>query len=125
MVYVDGFVIPIPKRNVAAYKRMAKAAAKSFKKYGAIEVRECVADDLSLKDPMTGKRWSPFPRMAKLKRGETLLFSWVTYPSKARRDAANEKIMKDPVMAAMMDGKAMPFDTKRMAMGGFKVIVDA
>lgn len=124
MVYVDGFVIPIKKKNVEAYRQMAEAAAPMFKKHGALEVRECLADELTIQDPVTGKRTKPFPKMAKLKPDETLVFSWVVYPSKARRDAANKKIMKDPLMADMMEGKPMPFDMDRFAMGGFKTIVD-
>jgi uncharacterized protein YbaA (DUF1428 family) len=115
MPYVDGFLIPIPKKNLAAYRRMAQKASKIWKEYGALEFRECAADDLTK---------SLFPKMAGIKKGETVLFSWVVYKSKAQRDRANAKIMKDPRVAAMMTGDS-PFDVKRMAMGGFKVLVDA
>ena len=115
MPYVDGFVIPIPKKNLAAYRRMALKASKIFKEHGALEFRECAADDL---------KKSLFPKMAGLRKGETVVFSWVVYKSKAERNRANAKIMKDPRLAAMMTGDS-PFDMKRMAMGGFKVLVDA
>ena len=115
MPYVDGFVIPIPKKNLAAYRRIALKASKIFKEHGAVEFRECAADDMTK---------SLFPKMAGLKKGETVVFSWVVYKSKAQRNRANAKIMKDPRLAAMMTGDS-PFDMKRMAMGGFKVLVDA
>ena len=125
VTYVDGFVIPIQKKNVNAYRRMAKASSKIFKEHGAVEFRECVADDLSVTDPQTGKRVALFPRMVKPKPGETILFSWVVYRSKTQRDRANAKIMKDPRILKIMAGKPMPFDMKRMAYGGFKAIVEA
>ncbi|PAW79544.1 MAG: RNA signal recognition particle [Verrucomicrobia bacterium Tous-C9LFEB] len=115
--YVDGFVVPVPKRNIDAYRRMAKKASKIWREYGALDYRECVADDLDVKVGL------PFPRGIKLKAGETVVFSWITYKSRAHRDRANAKIMKDPRLAAMC-GKSMPFDCKRMLYGGFKVIVE-
>lgn len=119
MSYVDGFVMPVPKKNLAAYKRMASKAGKIWRELGAIEYRECVGDDLKTKMGVS------FPKLAKIKAGETVVFSWIVYKSKAHRDQVNAKVMKDPRIAKMMDGKAMPFDVKRMSYGGFKVIVDA
>ena len=120
MPYVDGFVIPVPKKNVAKYRAIARKAAKIWKKCGALEYRECVGDDLD--DNGMG---IAFPRLAKVKRGETVVFSWAVFKSRAHRDQVNARVMKDPTMAKMMsDPKAMPFDVKRMTYGGFKVIVD-
>ena len=117
MRYVDGYVLPVPKKNVAAYRRMAQKAGKIWREHGAIDFRECVADDVKV-----GKLTS-FPRSVKLKRGETVVFSWIVYKSRADRDRINAKVMKDPRLADMMDPKAMPFDAKRMIYGGFKVLV--
>ena len=117
MAYVDGFVIAIPKKNLAAYRRMAKQAGKVWKEYGALEYRECAGDDL------VHKMGGLFPKMAKLKANETVLFSWIVYASKAQRNAVNKKVMKDARIARMMK-QPMPFDDKRMAFGGFKMIVD-
>ncbi len=114
---VDGFVLPVPKKNVEAYRRMAKKASVVWKDHGALEYRECVGDDLKIKMGM------PFPRLAKLKASETVVFSWIVYKSRAHRDGVNAKVMKDPRIAKMMTGKP-PFDVKRMAYGGFKVIVE-
>ncbi len=119
MVYVDGFVLPVPKKKLNAYRSMAKKAAKVWKDHGALEFRESVADDVKV-----GK-WTSFPRSVKLKRGETVMFSWIVYKSRAHRDKVMAKVMKDPRLAKMMQGKDMPFDAKRMIYGGFKVIVDA
>lgn len=118
MPYVDGFVIPIPKRNLPAYRRMARLAGKVWREHGAVEFRECVGDDLKVK----GAR--PFARLARLKRGETVLFSWIVYKSRAQRDRVNANVMKDPRIAKMMDPSAMPFDAKRMTYGGFRTLVD-
>ncbi|HEX5044995.1 MAG TPA: DUF1428 domain-containing protein [Candidatus Polarisedimenticolaceae bacterium] len=118
MSYVDGFLIPLPKKNVAAYRRMSAKAGKIWRELGALEYRECVGDDLAVKMGV------PFPRAAKAKGGETVVFSWIVYRSKAQRDRVNAKVMKDPRIAKMMEGEVMPFDVKRMAYGGFKVIVD-
>lgn len=123
MPYVDGFVIPIPKRNLKAYRKMAAAAGPIWREHGALEYRECVADDLA--PDMGGSKGPPsFPRMTRLKRGETVVFSWVVYRSRAHRDRVNAKVMKDPRIAASMSLKSMPFDVKRMAYAGFKTIVD-
>jgi uncharacterized protein YbaA (DUF1428 family) len=118
MQYVDGFVVPVPKKNLKAYRRMAQKAGKIWREYGALEVKECVADDVKV-----GKRTS-FPRSVKLKPGETVVFSYIVYKSRGDRDRVNAKVMKDPRLAKMMDPKAMPFDAKRMFYGGFKVLVD-
>jgi uncharacterized protein YbaA (DUF1428 family) len=116
--YADGFVLPLPKRNLDAYRRQARKAGKIWREHGALEYRECVADDVQV-----GKLTS-FPRSVNRKRGETVVFSWIVFKSRAHRDRVNAKVMKDPRLAAMMDPKAMPFDTKRMIYGGFEVIVD-
>lgn len=118
MAYVDGFVIPMPRRKVPAYRRMALKAGKVWKELGALEYLECVGDDLSPK----GVR--PFGKNLKLKPGETAIFSWIVYRSRAHRDRVNARVMKDPRIAGMMDQKNMPFDMKRMMYGGFRVIVD-
>jgi uncharacterized protein YbaA (DUF1428 family) len=118
MKYVDGYVLPVPTKNLAAYRQMAAKAAKIWRKYGALEFRECVGDDLK-----TIKVRS-FPGLVKPKRGETVVFSWIVYKSRAHSDRVNDKVMKDPQIARIMKGKKMPFDPKRMAYGGFKVMVD-
>ena len=116
--YVDGFVLPVPKKNLPAYRRMASTAGKVWREHGALEYIECVADDVK-----PGKVTS-FPQSVKLKRGEVVVFSWIVYKSRAHRDSVNKKVMKDPRIAPMMDVKALPFDGKRMFWGGFKVLVD-
>jgi len=118
MPYVDGYVLPLPKKNLDAYRRMARKAGKVWKEHGALEFRECVGDDLETKEVV------PFPGMIELKRGETVVFSWIVFKSRADRDRVNGKVMEDPRLAEMMDHEAMPFDPKRMVYGGFKVIVD-
>ena len=118
MRYVDGYVVPVPKKNVQAYRRLALKAGKIWREYGALEFRECVGDDLHVKG------MAPFSRSVRLRPGETVMFSWVVFKSRAHRDRVNAKVMKDPRLAAM-DPKAMPFDAKRMLYGGFKVLVDA
>jgi uncharacterized protein YbaA (DUF1428 family) len=119
MAYVDGFVIPVPKKNLKAYRRIAAQAAKVWRKNGALEYRECIGDDLNTKMGV------PFPRLARAKKGETVLFSWIVYKSRGHRDRVNKKVMQDPKIQAMLTAGAMPFDDKKMAYGGFKVIVDA
>jgi uncharacterized protein YbaA (DUF1428 family) len=116
MVYIDGFVVPVPKKNIDAYRRMARKAGKLWKEYGAIEFKECIADDVK-----KGK-WTSFPRSVKLKPNETVVFSYIVYRSRKDRDRINAKVMKDPRLS--MDMKNMPFDGKRMIWGGFKTIVD-
>ncbi len=118
MRYVDGFVIPLPKKNLAKYKKMATVFSKVCREHGALEYVECIADDVS-----KGKTTS-FPRSVKLKAGEIVVFSWVIYKSRTHRDFATKKIMKDPRLAKFMNPKNMPSDGKRMFWGGFKTIID-
>lgn len=115
--YVDGFVLPIPKKNAAAYRAMARKAGKVWIEHGALEYRECIADDVK-----PGK-YTSFPQSVKLKSGEVVWFSWIVYKSRKDRDRINAKVMKDPRLASMMDPKKLPFDGKRMIFGGFKVSV--
>ena len=116
--YVDGFVLPVPKKNLAAYRQIAQKAGKVWREHGALDYKECVGDDLN-------NKWGvSFTKMAKLKSGETVFFSFIVYKSKSHRNQVNAKVMKDPRIAKMM-GKKSPFDVKRMAYGGFKVLVDA
>src|SRR4030067_764277 len=119
MSYVDGFIVPVPKKSLPAYRRMAQKAGKVWSDHGALEYRESVADDVKV-----GKRTS-FPRSVKRKPGETVVFSWIVYKSRADRDRINKKVMSDPRLAKMMDPKNMPFDGKRMIYGGFEVLVEA
>jgi uncharacterized protein YbaA (DUF1428 family) len=118
MPYVDGFVLPVPKKNLPAYRRMAQKAGKIWREHGALEFRECVGDDLKV------KMGTSFPRKIKVKPGETVLFSWIVFKSRSHRDRVNAKVMKDPRLASMMETDSMPFDVKRMLYGGFKVLVD-
>ncbi|HSD40360.1 MAG TPA: DUF1428 domain-containing protein [Burkholderiales bacterium] len=118
MAYVDGFVVPVPKRNLEAYRRMARTAGKVWREHGALQYVEGVADDVK-----AGKHTS-FPQSVKLKPGETVMFSYIVYKSRAQRDRVNAKVMKDPRLKNMMDPKALPFDGKRMFWGGFKVLVE-
>jgi uncharacterized protein YbaA (DUF1428 family) len=118
MSYVDGYVLPIPKRNVAAYARMARMGGKVWRDHGALEYFECVGDDL---DVHCGPG---FAKQLRLKRGETVVFAWIVFKSKAHRDRVNAKVMRDPRLAGM-DPSRMPFDVGRMVYGGFKVLVDA
>jgi len=117
MQYVDGFVIPVPKKKLAAYRAMAKKAGKVWRDHGALEVKECVAEDVKV-----GKLTS-FPQSVKLKPGETVIFSWIVFKSRAHRDRVNAKVIKDPRLAEMMDPKNMPFDGKRLIYGGFEMLV--
>jgi uncharacterized protein YbaA (DUF1428 family) len=119
MPYVDGFVLPVPKKKVEAYKRMAKKAGKVWREHGAIEFKECIADDV----PM-GKLTS-FPRSVKRKPNETVIFSYIVYKSRAHRDRVMANVMKDKSIADMMKITDIPFDAKRMIYGGFKVLVEA
>ncbi len=118
MAYVDGFVLPVPKRKLEAYRRIARLAGRIWREHGALAYVESVADDVK-----PGKRTS-FPQSVKLKAGETVVFSYIVYKSRAQRDRVNARVMKDPRLKAMMDPKAMPFDGKRMFWGGFKVLVE-
>jgi uncharacterized protein YbaA (DUF1428 family) len=118
MSYVDGFVVPVPKKNLGAYRQMARKAGRTWKKHGALHYVECVADDVK-----PGKTTS-FPQSVKLKPDEVVVFSWIVYKSRAHRDQVNKKVMADPALAPMMDMKALPFDGKRMIWGGFKPILE-
>jgi uncharacterized protein YbaA (DUF1428 family) len=116
--YVDGFVLVVPKRNIPAYKKMATLAGKVWMEHGAISYSECAGDDVNIKFGV------PFPKLAKAKKGEVVFFSFITYKSRAQRDKINAKVMKDPRLSASMNMNKMPFDMKRMSMGGFKAIVN-
>jgi uncharacterized protein YbaA (DUF1428 family) len=118
MAYVDGFIVPVPKKKLAAYRRMARMAGKVWREHGALDFKECVADDVKM-----GK-WTSFPRSVKLKPSETVVFAYIVYKSRAHRDKVNAKVMKDKRITGM-DMKSMPFDGKRMIFGGFKVMVEA
>jgi len=119
MAYVDGFIIPVPKRGKAAYMALARKACKVWMDHGALDYKECIADDVK-----PGK-WTSFPRAVKLKAGEAVWFSYIVYKSRQHRDRVNAKVMKDKRLASMMDPKKVPFDGKRFIWGGFKVVVDA
>lgn len=118
MAYVDGFLLPVPKKHIDAYRRMARKAGKIWIEFGALEFRECAGDDLHPKGLV------PFTRCVKAKPNETVFFSWIVFRSKADRNRINKKVMNDPRLAKMMEPGEMPFDSKRMACGGFKVAVD-
>lgn len=115
--YVDGFVVPVPRRKVAAYRKMARTAGRVWREHGALQYVECAADDVTV-----GKVTS-FPQSVKLKAGETVMFSYIVYKSRADRDRIMRNVMKDVRLAKMMDPKKLPFDGKRMFWGGFKTIV--
>lgn len=117
MAYVDGFVLPVPTRNIAAYRKMAQLAGKIWKEHGALHYCEAVGEDLAVKMGIS------FPKNQKVKRGETVVFAWIVYKSRAHRDRVNAKVMKDPRMN-QWDPKKMPFDCERMVYGGFKIMVD-
>ncbi len=112
--YVDGFVVVVAKRKLAAYRTHARMGARLWREHGALEYRECVGEAMA---PGFG---NPFPRMARCRRGETVVFSWIVYRSKPHRKRVMERVMKDPRSAAMSDPKRLPFDVKRMACGGFE-----
>ena len=118
MSYVDGFLLPVPKKNLEAYRRIARAAGKVWREHGALDYKECVADDVK-----PGK-WTSFPQAVKLKPGEAVWFSWILYKSRKHRDRVLKKVMHDKRLSGMMDPKKMPFDGRRMMWGGFKVMVD-
>lgn len=118
MPYIDGFIVPVPRRKLPAYRRISLRAGKVWREHGALDYHECVADDVQ-----PGK-WTSFPRSVKLKKGETVVFSWITYKSRRARDTVMKKVMADKRLAAMMDPKKMPFDGKRMIFGGFRSFID-
>jgi uncharacterized protein YbaA (DUF1428 family) len=117
--YVDGYVLPIPRKNLPAYRRLARLGARVWLEHGAVAYRECVGQDLAVSFGRT------FPRQLKLKRGETVVFSWIEFKSRAHRDRVNAKAMADPRFAAVAAAQPMPFDVGRMLYGGFAVLVDA
>ncbi len=117
--YVDGYLLPIPKKNLAAYRRLAAKAAQVWRDHGALEVRECVGEDLAV------NCGTPFLKILKLKPDETAVFSWIVFKSRTHRDRVNAKVLKDPRLDGMCDLKDMPFNPKRMGYGGFKVLVAA
>jgi uncharacterized protein YbaA (DUF1428 family) len=118
MGYVDGYILPVPKKNLKAYRRLAQQAGEIWREHGALEYRECVGDDLKTKMGV------PFPESAKAKSGETVIFAYIVFKSRAHRDRVNAKVMKDPRITGMCDPKNMPFDCKRMVYGGFRVLVE-
>jgi uncharacterized protein YbaA (DUF1428 family) len=118
MPYVDGFVLPLPKKNLEAYREMAGKCGAIWREHGALQYRECIADDVK-----PGKLTS-FPQSVNLEADETVIFSWIVYASRAHRDEVNDKVMKDPRMADMMKPDAMPFDGKRLIYGGFDMLLD-
>jgi uncharacterized protein YbaA (DUF1428 family) len=118
MPYVDGFVLAVPKKNLGAYRQMARKAGRIWREHGALEFRECVGDDFNVKGMAT------FP-LLRLKRGETAVLSWIVFKSRTHRDRVNAKVMKEPRLEKTMEVPSMPFDVKRMVYGGFKVLVDA
>ena len=115
--YVDGYVLPVPKRNIETYRRIAQKAGNIWIEHGALEYRECVGEDLDV------KMLVPFPKMMKLKHGETVVFAWIVFKSRSHRDLVNSKVMKDSRLSGM-NPNMMPFDCNRMAYGGFKIIVN-
>ena len=117
--YIDGFVLPVPKKNMAAYRRIAQKAGKIWREHGALDYVECAGDDLNVSVGL------PFPRGIRSKPGETVMFSYIVYKSRAHRDSVNKKVMADPRIHALCDPKNTPFDCKRMLYGGFKAIVEA
>ena len=117
--YVDGFVVPVAKKKLAAYFAMARKASKIWREHGALSYRECVGEDLAAKFGL------PFTQLANTKPGETVVLAWIEFKSRAHRDRVNAKVMKDPRLAAMCDPKNSPFDFERMAYGGFQVVVAA
>lgn len=118
MAYVDGFVIVIPKKNIAAYRKMAKIAGEVWKEYGALDYKECVGEDLKV------KYGTPYPKLLKIKPTETVIFSYITYKSRAQRDKINAKVIQDARIKDSCEPDNMPFEMKRMSYGGFDVIVD-
>ena len=118
MAYVDGFLLPVPKKKIEAYQKISRKAGKVWREHGALDYKECVGDDLR------GMMGPGFKKAVRAKAGETVVFAFIVYKSRAHRDRVNAKVMKDPRIAAQMNPKSMPFDVKRMLMGGFKVFVD-
>lgn len=118
MNYVDGFLLPVPTAKLKAYAKMSKSASKIWMEYGALDYKECVGDDLSIKGMVQ------FSALIKAKKNESVVFAYIVYKSKAHRNAVNKKVMNDPRIAELCTDKNVPFNPKRMAYGGFKVFVD-
>ena len=118
MAYIDGFVCPVPKDKIDAYRDMARASGAVWREYGALSFRECIADDVK------PGQWTSFPQAVKLEENEVVVFSWIEFNSRAERDAINDKVMKDPRLAKFMQAGALPFDGKRMIYGGFESLVE-
>jgi uncharacterized protein YbaA (DUF1428 family) len=118
MSYIDGFITPVPKDKIDAYKRMSTTCGAIWREFGALSFRECIADDVK------PGQWTSFPQAVKLEENEVVVFSWIEYASRADRDAINDKVMKDPRLEEFMKPEAMPFDGKRMIYGGFETLVD-
>ena len=116
--YVDGYLVVVPKKQLKAYRALAAKSGRVWKKYGALELLECVGDDLKVHHGL------PFPKLLKLKKDELAFYSFIVYRSRKHRDTVNEKVMADPTIAKMLSGKPMPFDMKRMSHGGFQALVD-
>jgi len=123
MSYVDGFVLPLPRQNLESYREMAEQAGAIWREHGALAYRECVGEDLDV-GSMPDMPVVPFTRTVDAKPGETVVFAWIVYESRAHRDEVNSKVMADPRMAEIGAGRDMPFDAKRMAYGGFETLVD-
>jgi uncharacterized protein YbaA (DUF1428 family) len=121
MAYVDGFLLPVPTKNLAAYRKMSEAAGKVWMEHGALDYKECTGDEVNAEGMGTT---TSFPKTLKLKAGHTVVFSWIVYASKAERNRVLKKVMADPRLAKMMEGKNAPFDHTQMRYGGFDVIVD-
>jgi len=119
MPYVDGFVLPVPRKHLETYRRVARRAGRVWRDHGALEYRECVGDDLNVKKVVQ------FPKSVRARKGETVVLAWIVFKSRAHRDRVNARVMKDPRIAKMMEPRSMPFDHKRMVYGGFKVLVEA
>jgi len=117
--YVDGFVLPVPRKHLETYRRVARRAGRVWRDHGALEYRECVGDDLNVKKVVQ------FPKSVRARKGETVVLAWIVFKSRAHRDRVNARVMKDPRIAKMMEPRSMPFDHKRMVYGGFKVLVEA
>ncbi len=117
MTYVDGFLLPLPRKNIPAYRRLAQLGAKVWMEHGALEYRECVGEDLDQTMML------PFPKTLATKKGETVVLAWIVFKSRAHRDRVNKKVLSDPRIAAMAQ-KKMPFDCARMVYGGFEVLVE-
>jgi uncharacterized protein YbaA (DUF1428 family) len=119
MPSVDGFVLPVPRKHLETYRRIARRAGRVWREHGALEYRECVGDDLKVRKVVQ------FPKSVKARAGETVVLAWIVFKSRAHRDRVNARVMKDPRIAKMMEPNAMPFDHKRMVYGGFKILVEA